>query len=100
MRKFAFVVAIAAVIWSVPGNGNATSITLEAMASSPVGQLTFSGHTGNYYLDYDVSINGAAYDQGFCVDLYQNAPTDGSYTYNLEAVTDEYFKLAWIADTY
>jgi len=100
MKKSVFALALAVVVLTLPMVGSAAPITLQASASYPIGYIAFPGESGLYYLDYDVSVNGGAYDQGFCIDLYQNAPIGTTYEYSLQPLTEEYFVMAWIADTY
>ncbi|GBE13969.1 PEP-CTERM motif protein [bacterium BMS3Abin14] len=101
MKKIVFAMALVALAWTLPVNGNA--IPLQIGWSSPFGYIDVnSGPTGTFYLDYDVSFDGGlTYDQAFCVDLAQDAPYE-STEYSLDPLPadDKYLIMAWIAENY
>lgn len=91
----------AAVTADIIGN-----VTLQVVPSSPTGYVTLPGNVyGNYYLDYDVKINGGLLEDGFCVENVSAPATVQNYT--LLSVTPDlsdygynpanYMTAAWIA---
>lgn len=85
--------------------GNAS---LQVYYSSPTGVVTFPSGTGNYYLDYDVALNGGPVMEAFCVENY-DAPNYGAATpYTLLSVDaglagygldpSRFLAAAWVAE--
>jgi hypothetical protein len=86
------------------------NVTLQEYYSSPTGGVTFPTISGNYYLDYDVSLNYGPIHEAFCVEnadgpgygnpnVYTLLSLDsGLSAFGLDA--QRYLAAAWIADKY
>ena len=108
MGKLKWLLLIAAFL-AVPLAANAGiigNVNLTEIYSSPTGSVSFpSGASGNYYLDYDASINGASAVEAFCVEdatgpnqtlQYTLLTIDSGLTaFGLNALN--YMAAAWIA---
>lgn len=55
-------------------------VSLKVSASSPTGIVYFPSTSGNYYLDYDVSLNGGSLTEAFCVEDANASSTTQQYT--------------------
>jgi hypothetical protein len=83
-------------------------VNLTLYYSSPTGYVTFPTGYGNYYLDYDVSLNGASQVEAFCVEDTNAPPTTTPYTLlsidsGLSAFgldDSRYLAAAWVAEYY
>jgi hypothetical protein len=56
------------------------NVNLTLYYSSPTGYAVFPSERGNYYLDYDVSLNSDAVDEAFCVEDMNAPSTTQIYT--------------------
>lgn len=84
------------------------NVNLHEYYSSPTGYATFPSGIGNWYLDYDVSLDGGAAVEAFCVEdadgpseteVYTLLTIDSGLTdFGLDAPT--YLAAAWVADYY
>lgn len=82
------------------------NVNLQLGYSSPTGVVTFPSESGNYYLDYDVKLDGGAWSEAFCVED-RNAPSSTT-TYTLLSIDSgltafgldaaSYLRAAWVAD--
>ena len=113
MGKLKWLLLIAAFL-AVPLAANAGiigNVNLTEYYSDPTGYVTFPSGYGNYYLDYDASINGAAAVEAFCVEDQNGPPSTMQYTlltidsglssFGLSAAQiQNYLAIAWIADYY
>ena len=83
-------------------------VNLQLQYSSPTGVVTFPSESGNYYLDYDVSLDGGDFDEAFCVEDKDAPGASTSYTLlsidsGLSAFgldSSRYLAAAWVADYY
>ena len=74
MKKLAVFLLIT-ICCLLPISGNAYiigDVNLQEYYSSPAGYVTFPGRSeGNYYLDYDVRLNGVGPSEAFCVEDFR-----------------------------
>ncbi|HQB24264.1 MAG TPA: thioester domain-containing protein [Bacteroidales bacterium] len=112
MKRLFVALALVSLMFAFPMYGNAYiigDVNLTEYPSPETGYVTFpnSGY-GNYYLDYDVSLNGGEQIEAFCVEDRDGPPSTLQYTlltidgglsaYGLNATN--YLAAAWIADYY
>lgn len=111
MKKLAGFLLIA-VICMFPIWGNAYiigNVNLQQYHSAPIGGVTFPSASGNYYLDYDVSLNGVGPSEAFCVED-MGGPGAGGTLYTLLSIdsglsvfgldANKYLTAAWVAQNY
>ena len=109
MKKLFLVLAVVSFMFMFPMYVSADiigNVTLQLGYSSPTGVVTFPSESGNYYLDYDVRLNGGAWSEAFCVEDRDAPPSTTTYTllsidsslstFGLDAAS--YLRAAWIAD--
>jgi hypothetical protein len=84
------------------------NVNLTLYYSSPTGYAVFPSESGNYYLDYDVSLNNGAVDEAFCVEDMSAPSSTQVYTLlsidsglsSFGLIPDNYLKAAAIAEYY
>jgi hypothetical protein len=110
MKKFFLIVAALISFPLCAEAGIIGNLNLQVIYSAPTGSVSFPPGTvsGNYYLDYDVSLNGGTAVEAFCVENV-GAPS-GTLQYTLLTIDSglsafgldatRYMAAAWIADYY
>lgn len=113
MKKFKIYAVLATVFLMLPLCANAYiigNVELRLDYSSPTGSVDFPNHPlGNYYLDYDASLNGGvSYDEAFCVEESNGPPEFSSNPYTLLSIDSglsdfgleylRYLAAAWVAE--
>lgn len=108
MKKLTGILIVAAFL-AFPILANADiidNVTLKVTASSPTGSVSFPSQSGNYYLDYDVSLNGNAPVEAFCVE--DSDASNSTQDYTLLSIDSglsdfgldpsRYLAAAWVAE--